>query len=78
MHVVSVVGRRSAVRRCDWLCAAGDASSVAARQGAVEAVSCLVDSLWMDVLPYIVLLVVPVFGECPAGASLPPRVGSRG
>ena len=49
---------------CDVLSlATGDTASVAARQGAIEAVSCLVDTLWMDVLPYLVLLVVPVLGE---------------
>ena len=41
----------------------GDVSSVAARQGAVEAVSCLVEALWMEALPYLVLLVVPVLGR---------------
>ncbi|XP_037082092.1 TATA-binding protein-associated factor 172-like [Pollicipes pollicipes] len=64
----------AALARLDLHCAAtylvehvlpllGSGSSVATRQGAIEAVSCLVDSLWMDALPYIVLLVVPVLGR---------------
>ena len=57
---------------CDVLSlATGDTASVAARQGAIEAVSCLVDTLWMDVLPYLVLLVVPVLGESLQRAALP-------
>lgn len=33
------------------------------RQGAIEAVWCIVDKLGLNLLPYIVLLVVPVLGE---------------
>lgn len=34
-----------------------------ARKGALEAVWCIVDKLGLDLLPYIVLLVVPVLGK---------------
>lgn len=33
------------------------------RQGAVEAVACIVDSLQFDIIPYVVLLVVPLLGR---------------
>ncbi|XP_050311061.1 TATA-binding protein-associated factor 172 isoform X6 [Anthonomus grandis grandis] len=33
------------------------------RQGAVEAIACIVDSLQFDVIPYVVLLVVPLLGR---------------
>ncbi|ENN71273.1 hypothetical protein HUJ04_007705 [Dendroctonus ponderosae] len=33
------------------------------RQGAVEALACIVDSLKFDVIPYVVLLVVPLLGR---------------
>lgn len=32
------------------------------RQGAVEAIACIVDALQFDVIPYVVLLVVPLLG----------------
>jgi TATA-binding protein-associated factor len=33
------------------------------RQGAVEAISCVIDSLALDIVPYIVLLIVPMLGR---------------
>lgn len=33
------------------------------RQGAVEAIACIVDSLQFDIIPYVVLLVVPLLGR---------------
>lgn len=33
------------------------------RQGAIEAIWCIVDLLGLHLLPYIVLLVVPVLGN---------------
>lgn len=33
------------------------------RQGAIEAIWCIVDRLGLNLLPYIVLLVVPVLGK---------------
>ena len=36
---------------------------VVTRQGAIEAVTCVVDALSADVVPYIVLLVVPVLSR---------------
>ena len=33
------------------------------RQGAIEAIWCVVDRLGLNLLPYIVLLVVPVLGK---------------
>ncbi|XP_043212262.1 TATA-binding protein-associated factor 172-like, partial [Amphibalanus amphitrite] len=50
-----------------------DTFSVVARQGAIETVWCLVDALWMDVLPYLVLLVVPVLGRM-SDRDLPVRL----
>lgn len=41
----------------------GGESSDLARQGALEAVWCIVDKLGLNLLPYIVLLVVPVLGK---------------
>lgn len=39
------------------------AADVPKRQGAVEAVACLVDSLGIQVVPYAVLMVVPLLGK---------------
>ncbi|XP_017770468.1 PREDICTED: TATA-binding protein-associated factor 172 [Nicrophorus vespilloides] len=33
------------------------------RQGAVEAIACMVDTLKLDIIPYVVLLVVPLLGR---------------
>lgn len=33
------------------------------RQGAVEAIACIVDELKYDIIPYVVLLVVPLLGR---------------
>jgi TATA-binding protein-associated factor len=33
------------------------------RQGAVEAVACIIDTLQFDIIPYVVLLVVPLLGR---------------
>lgn len=33
------------------------------RQGAVEAIACIVDSLRFNIIPYVVLLVVPLLGR---------------
>lgn len=33
------------------------------RQGAVEAIACIVDALQFDIIPYVVLLVVPLLGR---------------
>ncbi|KAL1494003.1 hypothetical protein ABEB36_009678 [Hypothenemus hampei] len=33
------------------------------RQGAVEAIACIVDNLQFDIIPYVVLLVVPLLGR---------------
>lgn len=40
-----------------------DSTEVTVRQGVVEALYCLSDSLTVDIVPYIVLLVVPVLGR---------------
>ena len=37
--------------------------SVIKRQGAVEAISCVIDKLQLDIVPYIVLLIVPMLGR---------------
>lgn len=41
----------------------GTADVIRNRQGAIEAISCVIDRLGMDVVPYVVLLVVPVLGR---------------
>lgn len=33
------------------------------RQGAAECVACIVDTLQFDIVPYVVLLVVPLLGK---------------
>lgn len=33
------------------------------RKGAIEAVVCIVDKLQFDVVPYIVLLIIPLLGK---------------
>lgn len=33
------------------------------RQGAVEAIACIVDALQFDIIPYVVLLIVPLLGR---------------
>lgn len=33
------------------------------RQGAVEAIACIVDGLQFDIVPYVVLLIVPLLGR---------------
>ena len=38
-------------------------ASVPSRQGAMEALMCVVNALSVDVVPYIVLLIVPVLGR---------------
>ena len=37
---------------------------VSERQGAIECLACVVAKVDLDVIPYIVLLIVPVLGEC--------------
>lgn len=39
------------------------AESDVTRQGTIEAIWCIVDQLGLSLLPYIVLLVVPVLGK---------------
>lgn len=41
----------------------GSTSNDIDRQGAVEAISCIIDALQFDVVPYVVLLVVPLLGR---------------
>jgi len=41
----------------------GTADVVRNRQGAIEAISCVIERLGMGVVPYVVLLVVPVLGR---------------
>lgn len=33
------------------------------RKGAIEAVVCIVDKLQFDIVPYIVLLIIPLLGK---------------
>lgn len=33
------------------------------RKGAIEAVVCIVDKLQLDIVPYIVLLIIPLLGK---------------
>ena len=40
-----------------------DAEAVGRRQGAVETIATLADTLGIDIVPYIVLMVVPVLGR---------------
>lgn len=40
------------------------ADSITKRQGGVEAIAALVDALKLEIIPYIVLLVIPLLGEC--------------
>ena len=40
-----------------------DAVAVGRRQGAVETIATLADTLGIDIVPYIVLMVVPVLGR---------------
>jgi TATA-binding protein-associated factor len=40
-----------------------DALNLRVRQGAIESLSCLIDQLGLAVVPYIVLLIVPVLGR---------------
>ena len=44
-------------------------SDVWVRQGVLETVHCLVESLELRIVPYIVLLVVPVLGAMPDNDS---------
>ena len=41
----------------------GATDSVTRRQGAAEAIACITDRLQFDVVPYIVLLIVPLLGK---------------
>lgn len=40
-----------------------DASNDLHRQGAVEALSCISETLHVDIVPYVVLLIVPLLGD---------------
>lgn len=39
------------------------ADSDVKRKGAIEAVVCIVDKLQFDIVPYIVLLIIPLLGK---------------
>lgn len=41
----------------------GAADNVTRRQGAAEALTCITDRLQFDIVPYIVLLIVPLLGK---------------
>ncbi|XP_068672856.1 TATA-binding protein-associated factor 172-like [Montipora foliosa] len=63
--VLSVVSTQETMRVVveDILPLMGTADLVRNRQGAVEAISCVIEKLGMSVVPYVVLLVVPVLGR---------------
>lgn len=37
--------------------------NVTIRQGAAEAIACIVNKLQFDIVPYVILLIVPLLGE---------------
>jgi TATA-binding protein-associated factor len=67
-RVLGALGRRSSVcvvtALVEKVLPLLAAPEVIRRQGAVEAIACLVDALGINVVPYAVLMVVPLLGEC--------------
>ncbi|KAL9957258.1 hypothetical protein ACROYT_G038872 [Oculina patagonica] len=65
LGVLSNVSTQETMRTVveDVLPLMGTADVVRNRQGAIEAVSCVIERLGMSVVPYVVLLVVPVLGR---------------
>ncbi|XP_067042900.1 TATA-binding protein-associated factor 172-like [Acropora muricata] len=63
--VLTVVSTQETMRMVveDILPLMGTADIIRNRQGAVEAISCVIEKLGMGVVPYVVLLVVPVLGR---------------